>query len=65
MKIDVLILLPCLINCRFCCLLLAHCYFCIQTFGERVYGVMAWIVPVLVACSTFGAANGVAFTGGR
>ena len=39
--------------------------FCVETFGEQVYGVMAWIVPVLVACSTFGAANGVAFTGGR
>jgi len=35
------------------------------TLAGRVYGVMAWIVPVLVACSTFGAANGVAFTGGR
>ena len=26
---------------------------------------MAWIVPVLVACSTFGSANGVTFAGGR
>jgi len=35
------------------------------TIAERLYGVMAWIVPVLVACSTFGAANGVIFGAGR
>ncbi|XP_057291575.1 b(0,+)-type amino acid transporter 1-like [Hydractinia symbiolongicarpus] len=35
------------------------------TVANRMYGVMAWIIPVLVACSTFGAANGAAFTGGR
>lgn len=26
---------------------------------------MAWSIPILVACSTFGAANGGAFSGGR
>ena len=30
-----------------------------------MYGVMHWIIPVLVAASSFGAANGCAFTGGR
>lgn len=35
------------------------------TLANRLYGVMAWIIPVLVACSTFGAANGNAFSGGR
>eukprot|EP00111_Clytia_hemisphaerica_P021985 TCONS_00064646-protein len=34
-------------------------------FGNEVYGVMHWIMPVLVAASSFGAANGCAFTGGR
>jgi len=42
------------------------CFFLIfQTFADQLYGVMAWIIPVLVACSTFGAANGTAFTSGR
>ena len=26
---------------------------------------MAWTIPILVACSTFGTANGNAFAGGR
>ena len=30
-----------------------------------MYGVMHWIVPILVAASSFGAANGTAFSGGR
>ena len=33
------------------------------TFGDRVFGSMSWIIPVGVVCSTFGAANGSAFTG--
>ena len=36
-----------------------------QTFGIRVLGVMAWIMPVSVACSTFGAANGSTFGNAR
>ena len=35
------------------------------TFGSKVFGSMAWLVPVGVACSTFGAANGEAFTSAR
>ncbi|CAN0371246.1 unnamed protein product [Lampetra fluviatilis] len=35
------------------------------TFGDRTLGVMTWIVPLAVAFSTFGAANGSCFTAGR
>lgn len=30
-----------------------------------MFGVMYWIIPVFVACSTFGAANGGALASGR
>jgi len=35
------------------------------TFGDRVFGAASFVVPIAVACSTFGAANGSAFTAGR
>lgn len=35
------------------------------TFGDRVFGSFSWTVPLAVACSTFGAANGLAFTTAR
>ncbi|XP_022082435.1 b(0,+)-type amino acid transporter 1-like isoform X2 [Acanthaster planci] len=35
------------------------------TFANRTLGVMSWLMPVAVACSTFGAANGTCFTAGR
>lgn len=35
------------------------------TFGGRVLGILSWCIPLFVACSTFGAANGSCFTGGR
>ncbi|XP_032833285.1 B(0,+)-type amino acid transporter 1 isoform X3 [Petromyzon marinus] len=35
------------------------------TFADRTLGVMSWIVPLAVAFSTFGAANGSCFTAGR
>ncbi|CAG5853494.1 b(0,+)-type amino acid transporter 1 [Menidia menidia] len=35
------------------------------TFGDRVLYPLSWIVPVFVAFSTFGSANGSCFTAGR
>ena len=35
------------------------------TFGDRVFKGASFIVPLGVACSTFGAANGSAFTAAR
>eukprot|EP00057_Strongylocentrotus_purpuratus_P025154 XP_011679628.1 PREDICTED: b(0,+)-type amino acid transporter 1 isoform X2 [Strongylocentrotus purpuratus] len=35
------------------------------TYADRTLGPMAWIMPVFVAMSTFGAANGSVFTSGR
>ncbi|XP_041376052.1 b(0,+)-type amino acid transporter 1-like [Gigantopelta aegis] len=36
-----------------------------STWATRVLGPAAVLVPICVACSTFGAANGTCFTGGR
>ena len=45
--------------------LICFVIYILQVLGNRVYGVMHWIIPILVACSSFGAANGGAFSGGR
>jgi len=34
-------------------------------FGKRLLGVMSWIMPLFVACSTFGAVNGGIFASSR
>ena len=37
----------------------------VKVFADRLYGVMSWIMPLFVALSTFGGANGVLFTSSR
>lgn len=40
-------------------------YNLLQTFSDKLLGVMSWIMPVFVACSTFGALNGAIFASSR
>ncbi|KAF6214780.1 hypothetical protein GE061_009523 [Apolygus lucorum] len=35
------------------------------TFGDKVFGSMAWTIPFFVVCSTFGALNGAIFASSR
>lgn len=37
----------------------------LQTFGNRILGMFSWIMPLSVAISTFGSANGTIFAAGR
>lgn len=42
-----------------------HTFALSQTFGEKLLGVMSWIMPISVALSTFGGVNGSLFTSSR
>jgi len=35
------------------------------TFGDKMLGFMSWIMPIAVACSTFGSLNGAIFASSR
>lgn len=35
------------------------------TFGDRMLGMFAWLMPLFVACSTFGSLNGAIFASSR
>ena len=35
------------------------------TFGNRILGMFAWLIPLSVTISTFGSANGTLFAAGR
>lgn len=35
------------------------------TFGNRILGPLTWLMPLSVAISTFGSANGTLFAAGR
>lgn len=35
------------------------------TFGHRILGALAWLMPLSVTISTFGSANGTLFAAGR
>lgn len=45
--------------------LIHHSFALSQTFGEKLLGVMSWIMPISVALSTFGGVNGSLFTSSR
>ena len=42
-----------------------HSFISLQTFGTRMLGMFAWLMPLSVAISTFGSANGTIFAAGR
>ena len=45
--------------------LLLNVSFHTQVVGEEKMGPAAWLIPIFVACSTFGCVNGLAFSGAR